>query len=423
MEHYLPYLNWIDHKLDHMKELVTTWANINTYCSNYSGLEAFMQELKKNFSSLHGDMKEVDLPPHTVVDERGKKTSVPLGKALHITKRLDAPIRILLSGHMDTVFGKSSGFQTVHQTPQNTLVGPGVCDMKGGLVVLLYALEALEKSPYASKIGWEVLITPDEEIGSPGSKTVLETAAKRHHIGLIFEPAHSDGAIVSSRPGSINLVIVVRGKSAHAGRDYTAGRSALKKAAMLLLDLEALNTLKPGQDMPVDTLGSHIIVNVGELHSGSSFNIVPDLAIMRVNIRACMPKLLEEVRKQVDAAIQKHSNEDGIWIEVHEQSSRPPKIMDHATERLYRFIQECASNLNSAISTKSSGGVSDGNTLASAGLMTIDSLGPIGGKMHTHEEYVVIDSIPQRAKLASLLLMRIGNGEFVIDSKNHVIQL
>ena len=406
-----------------MKELVSSWANINTHFQNYQGLQALTAKLKESFSILEGSIEEIDLPHHTSVDDHGNIHSIALGKALHITKRPDAPIKILLNGHMDTVFHKNSPFQTVHETPQKTLVGPGVCDMKGGLVVLLYALQALEKSPYASKIGWEVLITPDEEIGSPGSKSILEQAAKRHHIGLIFEPAHSDGSIVSSRPGSINQVIVVRGKSAHAGRDYTHGRSALLKACSLATKFSSLNTLKMGQEMPTDSLGKHVIVNIGEIHSGNSFNIVPDLAILRVNIRASLHNLLQETSSKIKEIVKEESADDGIWIEVHEVSARPPKVVDHATEKLSHFIQECAEKLDCKLSSKSSGGASDGNTLSNAGLLTIDSLGPIGGKMHTHEEYVVLDSIAQRAKLASLLLMRIGNGEFAIESKNHIIEL
>lgn len=405
-----------------MKELLISWANRNTHCQNFEGLEAFMAELKKSFSILEGDMEEITLPPYTVVDESGNKKSIPLGKALRITKRKTAPIHILLNGHMDTVFAKNSSFQTTQVTSENSLIGPGVSDMKGGLVVLLYALNALEKSPYASKIGWEVLITPDEEIGSPGSAALLAKVAKEHHLGLIFEPAHSDGAIVSSRPGSITLTIVVRGKSAHAGRDYTQGRSALVKAAELAVEIHKLNTLHPGVAMPTTDLGDNLIVNIGELSSGHSFNIVPDLAIMRINIRAASPHLLEKAKDDIEKIITK-SHDDGISIELFVQNSRPPKLLDNATKKFYKFLEESAEALQTPISYKTSGGVSDGNTLSHAGLMTIDSLGPIGGKLHTHEEYVVLDSLTSRAKLTSLLLMRIGNGEFVIDSKNQIIEL
>lgn len=421
MQYYLPYLNWIDHKTDQMKELLTLWANINTHSANFEGLQQFVEELKKRFVDLQGTIQEIELPSHVVIDEKGHKINVSLGKALSISKRANAPIQILLNGHMDTVFSKHSSFQKAHQTNPNTIVGPGVCDMKGGLVVLLYALQVLEKSPYASKIGWTVIITPDEEIGSPGSKNLLEAAAKKHHLGLIFEPAHSDGSLVTTRPGSTNLVIIVRGKSAHAGRDYTQGRSALAKACRLVLEIEALNTLMHGQEMPKETLGEHVIVNTGEFRSGNSFNIVPDLAIFRVNIRASEPHLLKEVRKKIDEIIAKNS--DGLEVEVHEQSTRGPKSIDSKTDTLYRFVKECAIALDETLSMKASGGVSDGNTLAASGLSTIDSLGPIGGKMHTHEEYVDIDSIRKRTKLVSLVLMRIGNGEFEIESKIKPIEL
>src|SRR5262245_7475448 len=144
MEYYLPFLRWIDHQKEHMKELVTSWANINTHAINYQGLEEQMASLKMAFESLEGTMQELALPSYTVVDDRGNKASIRLGKALHITKRSEAPIKLFLGGHMDTVYAKSSTFQRTVEMDENTLQGPGVCDMKGGLVILLTALQALE---------------------------------------------------------------------------------------------------------------------------------------------------------------------------------------------------------------------------------------------------------------------------------------
>lgn len=422
MEHYLPYLQWIDHQRDHMKDLVVAWGNINSHAFNYAGLEEQMKALKKSFEVLGADMKEVDIAPHTVVDDHGNNTRMPLGKALHMVKRPDAPIRILFGGHMDTVYPKNSTFQRVVEQDNLRLLGPGVCDMKGGLVVLLTALQAVEKSPYAHKIGWEVIINPDEEIGSPGSHSLFQDAAHRHHLGLLFEPSHSDGSIVTKRAGSMKLSIIVKGKAAHAGRDYAKGRSALFAIAPLIVDLEALNTLKPNGDEGVN-FDEQIIVNCGELRSGSGHNVVPDLAVLRVNVRAAKPDLLKTVKAQIQELVKKHSTRDGIWIELHEDGTNPPKMLDFGTEKIIEWLGFCAKDLGMTLTGKPSRGACDGNFLASCGLSTVDTLGPVGGNIHTHNEFLLIDSLPQRAKLAALLVMRIGAGDYVFDAPKTVIAL
>jgi glutamate carboxypeptidase len=320
MQHYAPYLGWIDHQKEHMKETLIRWANINSHAMNLEGLTLQLNALKEQFSSLNGQMQELTLPPFQYIDAHGNSVSTPLGKALHITKRQNAKLRFFFSGHMDTVYGKNSSFQKVEQVSQERLVGPGVADMKGGLVILLTALEAFEKSPYAADVGLEILITPDEEIGSPGSKSILERAAKRNHFGFVFEPSFADGAFVSERGGSMNCTLVVRGKSAHAGRDFNEGRSAIYAIAPLIIALEKLNT-------------PEAIVNVGTIAAGGhTANVVPDLAIAKVNLRAKEIEAMQTLKNAVQELVKKHNNREGITIELHEGICRMPKKMNAATE-------------------------------------------------------------------------------------------
>lgn len=396
-----------------MKELVISWSNINTHATNYEGLEQQLSMLKKSFESLGGTIQELSLPPYSVIDDRGNKVSIPLGKGLHIVKRQEAPIKVFLGGHMDTVFAKHSTFQKAHHKDDKTIVGPGVADMKGGLVVMLTALQALEKSPYAEKIGWEVIINPDEEIGSPGSSQIFERAALRNHIGLLFEPAFADGSLVFERSGSVNLVCIVRGKAAHAGRDFEQGKNAIFAAAHFVYELETLS-----QQFENCTL------NIGEFRSGNSFNVVPDLAILRINARAKDPETLQRIKSAIIALAESHGQKrEGISFEIIEQMSRQPKIKDPQSEKVKSWITECAGNLQMAIQFTSSRGVTDGNILANAGLGTIDSLGPIGGELHTHNEFLDTESLLHRAKLAALLLMKIGNEELVFQKHHTVISL
>ncbi len=422
MQQYLPYLQWIDHQRSVMKDLVISWANINSHTLNVSGLDEQMKALKKSFDVLGAEMKEIDLAPYTVVDDHGNKTRMPLAKALQIQKRPNAPIQILFAGHMDTVYAKSSSFQKVVDQEDVRLHGPGVCDMKGGLVVLLTALQAVEKSPYAANIGWEIIINPDEEIGSPGSHKLFEQASKRHRLGLLFEPAHSDGSIVNSRAGSMKLTIVVKGKAAHAGRDFAKGRSAIFAIAPLIVDLEALNTLKPEGD-EVSNFDDQIIVNCGQIHSGSGHNVVPDLAILRLNVRAGKPNILNDVKKKIEELVQKHSQKDGIWMELHEDGTNPPKILDSGTEKIIKWLETSAQDLGMTLTKKPSRGACDGNFLSACGLSCIDTLGAVGGNIHTHDEFLLIDSLPQRAKLTALLVMRLGAGDYKYEETNAPIAL
>ena len=404
--HYEPYLQWIDHQKNEMALLVERWANINSHSRNLQGLELFRNELKSHLLQYGGELQELNLPTHIKIDSHGKKVVEPLGKALFVTKRPEAPIKVFLCGHMDTVYSKDSHFQKVKKIDDNTLLGPGVADMKGGLVILLTALAAFEKSPYAKNIGWELLLTPDEEIGSPGSRGIIERSAKRNHLGLIFEPSFSDGALVSKRGGSSYFTIIARGKSAHSGRDFHEGSSAIYTILPVLQELERMNS-------------NELIVNVGELSAGTAPNTVPDLAIARVNMRSMSLQTMLEAKNHILDFVKKDAR-----IEFHEGASRLPKEFNPRTEKLLHDIVDAASKIGLTLESRETRGVSDGNILAEFNLPCIDTLGAIGGKLHSYEEYLKIDSLAPRAKLTALFLMKLANGEYQHNSpKPPTIQL
>jgi glutamate carboxypeptidase len=272
--------------------------------------------------------------------------------------------------------------------------------MKGGLAILLTTLEALERSPYAQKIGWEVLLTPDEEIGSPCSAKLYESAATRHQCALIFEPGFPDGAFVSERKGSATFSVAVHGKAAHVGRDFAHGRSAVLAIARLIQKLDALQREED------------LIFNIADLQGSGPVNIVPPLASCKVNFRSSnAARLLEvgELLKQFAL----ESQEDGITIEVMKDSFRAPKPFDEGTGKLFEAYAQCASQLQMPFQTRATGGVCDGNILAGAGLPTLDTAGAVGGALHTQEEYLICSSLVERAKLATLFLMMLGNGEII----------
>ena len=402
---YDPFLQWLDHQKSEMSSLVERWGNINSHVTNLEGLRQQLEELKKSFTELHGEVQEIELPPHSQVDDKGKKHDRQSGKALHIVKRSNAPVKILFSGHMDTVYDKNSPFQKVQYLDANRMNGPGVLDMKAGLVIMLYTLLAFEKTPWAKKIGWEILITPDEEIGSPSSKEVIKRTSKRNHYGFVFEPSLLDGAFVSHRAGSKNINILVHGKMAHSGRDFALGKSAIFAASEIISNIEKLNGVH-----------DNVVVNVGQINSGTGFNVVPDLAVIRCNIRAGTKALMDETTKKLYEIVKSAEKRDGITCEVIEQTGNPPKEETEGSKKILRMIEMSAQELKIPFKTGYSKGVTEGNTMAAEGLPVIDSLGGRGGKIHTHEEYLEIDSLVERSKLLALLLMKLANGEF--DEKN-----
>jgi glutamate carboxypeptidase len=399
---YTPYLDWIDSQKPTLLRRVKQWVAINTFSLNVAGLNQLLPKLQDTFKVLEGESRCIELPPQKILDSDGNFKSQPLGHALVIAKRPQASLQILFGGHFDTVYSPSVLFQNVEEVENDIWKGPGVADMKGGIAILLTALEAFERSPFAQYIGWKILLTPDEEIGSPGSAPLYETAAKHFHFGLIFEPSFPDGAFVSQRKGSTTFTIVVQGKAAHVGRDFAQGRSAVFPLVRFIHNLEKLFS------------DPDLIVNVADVEAKGPVNIVPSLAHCRVNLRSSNLDTLEKASKQLKLfALQ--SETEGIKIEVVQDSFRAPKYFDSETQHLFQVYASCAQELNIPFQLRSTGGVCDGNILAGAGLPTLDTAGAVGGALHTLDEYLILSSLVDRAKLAALFLFKLASQQQAIQ--------
>src|SRR5262249_9011550 len=263
-------LDWIEDQTPSMVERITEWSSLCTGSEYPAGLDAMCSKLEAAFHTLSSS------PPELVplmIDGRPPETRT----ALRIFCRREAPTGILLAGHYDTVYDPQHPFQDVVRDGDNILRGPGVADMKGGLVVMLTALTAFEAlAPDASRerMGWEIFLNPDEEIGSPFSRLHFAEAARRNHLGVLFEPALPGGKLASSRKGSGNFVAPIRGRAAHAGRDPALGRNAIRAAADFVRGVDDLNSRRDG-----------IFVNVARINGGGALNIVPDAAAVRYNVR------------------------------------------------------------------------------------------------------------------------------------------
>jgi glutamate carboxypeptidase len=380
---------------DALRDLLTSWANLNSGSDNVPGLDRMRTALRQEFASLPGAASdEIPLTGTTA-------------QILHVRMRPDAPRRVLLSGHYDTVYGATHPFQTCTRLNADTLRGPGVADMKGGLVVMLTALRELAQSPHAAHLGYDVLLTPDEETGSVASRAVLESTvrARLHAFALVFEPARANGNLVKSRKGTGIFTIACHGRAAHAGRDPAAGRNAILALAELLPKIDALNRELPG-----------VMLNVGSMRGGGAVNIVPDLAVAEVNIR--ITHLADETRvlERLRALIAPLNALEGYRVELTGRFNRPPKEVTPVEEKLFSAWQRCARDLGVTLDWEHVAGGSDGNLFSAAGLPNLDGLGPVGDHLHSPEEFVHLPSLAQRAAIAARFLQGVASSEIGIPS-------
>ncbi|MCH2547282.1 MAG: hydrolase [Alphaproteobacteria bacterium] len=398
---YQPTLDWLATQQQSMLDMTLTWAHINSGSYNLNGLADMATALESEFGALEPDSSEkIDLTPLEAVSADGTVVHIPLGQALRFRKRSNAPLKVLLTGHMDTVFPKDHSFQSCTKMDSDTINGPGVADMKGGLVVMLHALKALEKSPWHEHIGWEILINSEEEIGSIGSAPFLVEGAKRNDFGLTYEPSMPDGTLAGARKGSGNFTAVVNGRAAHAGREPHLGRNAIVALSEFNLAIFALNGAMEG-----------ITVNPGKLEGGGPVNVVPDLAICRFNIRISTPEEQTYVEVALKELEQSFNEKDGITLTIHGSFTRPPKILSPINQQLFSMVKDCGSQLGLSLHEKPTGGCCDGNNLAAAGLPNVDTLGVRGANIHSADEYMIISSLTERAQLSALLLMRLAAKE------------
>ncbi len=309
------------------------------------------------------------------------------------------PPRVLIVGHLDTVHDPAGDFRTLSLSDGGrSAIGPGAVDMKGGLVVALAALEAL--AAQGAGIAWTVALNADEETGSFGSSDILRETVPGHDLGVVLEPALPGGALAISRGGSGQFMIEAFGRAAHVGRDFAEGRSAVVALAETIVALGRLS--RPDQ-------GS--IVNVGPLLGGAATNIVPDHAAAWGNVRFTDDRRAKELGAAIDRLATR--GEALPRLVVRRAWNRPAKLDDAAVRGLAQRAQAAASELGQALPLASTAGVCDGNTLADAGLPTLDNLGVRGGNLHRTDEFVEVASLIERARLLAVFLGRLiaVNGE------------
>ncbi len=390
-------LNWIAARHNDMLARTMRLAEINSGSFHVDGVNRVGQQLADWIAPLADTVELVDVPPFAAIGDNGESIQRPLGRALMASKRPDAPVQVVLSGHLDTVFAQDHSFQSLTWLDAHHLNGPGVADLKGGLLVMLTALQAFEFSAERDRLGWQLVLNPDEEIGSQSSMHLFEKAAARADYGLLYEPCMPDGTLAGARKGSGNFTVVARGRAAHAGREHHLGRNAIRAVADAISAIDQLNGQRPG-----------VTFNPGFIHGGGAVNVVPDTAIARFNIRMEQPEDCAWCERQIDAVLAPIGQRNGIQIELHGGFTRPPKPMTPPLESLFEMARACAQQINLELNWASTGGCCDGNNLAALGVPNIDTLGVQGGKIHSADEYLDVRSLVPRAQLSALLLERLA---------------
>ena len=373
------------------------FCGINSGTDNLPGLVAMHNALRSAFTPIADTIESRRLDPVATIDMSGNTILQSCGDLLFIRKRPNLKRRVLLSGHMDTVYGSAHPFQTTSYINDNRVNGPGVADMKGGLIVMLHALTAFEASPYAADLGWDVLINADEEIGSPASGPLFSDIAANYQAALVYEPAMTvDGTLAKNRKGSGKLTLIATGRAAHAGRSFYDGRNAICFLAEAISAIHALNGKRDG-----------VTINVGLVAGGDALNVVPDKAIAKLDVRISYPDDEQWVRQELATIVTNIQRAD-YSLTVHGDFSRPVKRVNAATQDLFSRVQQLGRMLGITLDWQDSGGCCDGNNLAQHGLAVLDTLGVRGGDIHSVNEFILLDSLVERAALSTLLLIELA---------------
>ncbi len=381
-----------------MLEQVETWSAINTGTANLAGLAAQAKALRDAFAVLPGEAALVDPAPVSAIAADGSAFYKPHGQHLVVRVRPQANRRILLTGHMDTVFPEGHPFQQQRWLDAETLNGPGVADMKGGIAVMLHALMAFEDTCVASTLGYDILINSDEETGSLASADLIAQLAAGKLAALTYEPAAlPDGTLAHERGGTGNYSIVITGRSAHAGRNPHEGRNAIVAAADLILRLKGLER-------------EDITINPARLEGGGPNNVVPDHTVLRFNIRPKTAEAGENFESDVRALIAAVEVAHEVHCHRHGGITRPPKPVDARAQKLFDLVRECGAQLGQDIRWQSTGGVCDGNNIAACGVPVVDTMGVRGGAIHSAQEYLIVPSLAERAMLSARVIQRLAEG-------------
>jgi glutamate carboxypeptidase len=386
---YLPRLQSYQDELLQRLELL---VNIDSGSGQIDGINAIISYLGQWFSDIGFTVTQYN--------------SAAYGDNLVARRIGKGHLRILLVGHVDTVYSKGSVARKPFTIHDGLAYGPGVIDMKSGDVMGLYALQALLESHFEEYKELIFVFNNDEEVGSPGSTPLLRDIARQVDIGLVLESSRSMEIVTRSRKGAEKYELDVVGVPAHSGAEPNRGRSAVIELAHKMIAIHHLNSMFPG-----------VTFNVTRISSSEPLNVVPDVARCHISVRAFNRRGLDVAARALEQ-IAAGCNVPDTRTRLTRIPGRAPYEATPEVVRLVEFAQSEAKGLGIELISEAKGGVSDANLLMEAGVPTLDSLGPVGGGMHDlNREYLRVDSIPSRGALLAGLIHRLCLSEFT--GQNH----
>ncbi len=303
---------------------------------------------------------------------------------------------VLLVGHTDTVFDEGTAADRPFRIEGDRALGPGVSDMKGGLLFGFFAVELLREAGFDGFGTITYVCNPDEEIGSPFSGPVIRDLAPASDFAFVLEGARENGDIVSARKGVTDYRVVVTGRSAHAGVEPERGRSAVLQAAHTTVRLQELNGRWPG-----------VTVNVGLIRGGTRTNVVPDECELEVDLRSPELASLEATEAEIERICAEIHVPD-VSVKIHRDGWHRPMERSEAAGRLADLAAAVASELGFELHDAATGGASDANTTSAAGTPTLDGLGPVGGDDHSPREWIELSSVAPRIALLAGIIGRLS---------------
>ncbi|MGE7119939.1 M20 family metallopeptidase [Peribacillus sp. NPDC046944] len=365
-----------------MLQLLEQLVNIDSGSYTKKGIDEIGAILKKKFEDLNFLV--------TVIKQE------KYGDHLVIQHREAMSPHILIVGHMDTVFSEGTAKKRPFKMVGLRAYGPGVIDMKGSLVELLYAIFCMKLTGQTGYKHIQIILNSDEEIGSPSSAALISEKAKDKKFALVLEPARADGSLVTARRGCGQFKVEVVGKSAHSGVEPEKGQSAIEELAHKILALHRLTDHQLG-----------IGVNVGIIEGGVAVNTVAPHASALIDVRISKRNQAQFVCKQMkDICAQTFVA--GTKTSLSGKMDRPPMEKTEKTTVLLEIIRQAGEEMGITITDTETGGGSDASFPSELGIATIDGLGPIGGHAHSEDEYLEIESLLERTLLLATLLEKLS---------------
>ena len=377
-------LDWLATQREAMEALLAELVNTDSGSYNKAGVDR-AGDVICHFLDAYGVAHDV------IPNEK-------LGNAIRASVGEPGPRNILLMGHRDTVYPNGEAARRPYRSDGVRGYGPGVADMKAGLVMNCFVAAALKR--FGAPTPVVVLVTADEEIGSPSSRALIEREANNARLVLNAEPGRPDNAVVTGRKAGIFMRFDVAGKAAHAGANFEQGASAIAEMAHKIVALSALTNLAKG-----------VTVNVGVVSGGQTVNTVAPSAKGEMDLRYIDPADRAVTLAKVEAVIAR-STVTGTSARFDIYAEFLPLVQTPDSKRLFDLYADCGRALGATVTGIFTGGCSDAGFSAGVGAPTLCAVGPVGSRTHSPDEYVELATLVPRAQVLALTIMR-SSAQFV----------